>query len=60
MELCDDLADKITHALVAEGLLVGDDATRIAPRISAGTMSQPDWKIAVEKRLDQDRSNGAK
>jgi hypothetical protein len=57
MDLCEELAEKVTEALVREKLVSEDDATRLRPKISAGKMSQSDWKIAVEKRLDEDRAN---
>lgn len=48
------LASRITTRLVKEGLIAEDRQTRVVEAFAAGTLSQGDWRIEVERTIDRE------
>lgn len=42
------LAKQITARLVQEGLLSGDDANAMRPKLAEGSLKGEDWRLPIE------------
>ncbi|MGH7995242.1 MAG: hypothetical protein ACREFX_02705 [Opitutaceae bacterium] len=47
------LAARIIKRLMEAKILREDDARTLSPKLTAGKMSQDDWRLAVEKALEK-------
>lgn len=51
--LSEDLTQKILPVLVAQKLVLAEDAERYAAKLASGRMKAEDWRLLVEKRMDK-------
>ena len=52
----EELIETMTPRLVADGLLLQEDAMRLKAKLAAGGMKSEDWLLAVEKALEKESS----
>ena len=51
------LAKIVSKALVEEGILLKDDARKLALNLASGKVKESDWRITIEKALDKEESD---
>jgi hypothetical protein len=52
-----ELAGKIVHRLVAEGLIVENKKAEVSAKLAAGTAKAEDWGLWTELALEEDRGD---
>lgn len=52
----EELVETMTPLLVADGLLLQEDALRLKAKLATGGMKSSDWLLAVEKALEKETS----
>lgn len=48
-----DLAQKIIDKLIADKLVLAEDAKQLLIKLSDGSMEGGDWRLAIEKAIDK-------